>query len=154
MDDAGFFTWLDAAAQKDPKLAALVATLNGQSVENLPLPLCIELTDSPAAVDVQPSPASSRSGEPDAVAKRFIDPDVTFVPQKIGPILAFTKPAAPEVEPTWSAFDLDAAERSAAWRRAHGLPVNAATSERPVDGSVTFSDSEREDMPRGPLGSG
>jgi hypothetical protein len=144
----------------DEQLKTVLGWLGASTLEDVdpegPAVLRMELTDNPA-MDFQRAPSSPSTGiaQPDAIAKRFIEP-VLFVPQGSRPMLAVNnvKPA-PEAEPTFSQFDLDADERRAAWRRAHGLPVDPPPAPEPArEGSITVTSSEPWDMPPGPSGRG
>jgi hypothetical protein len=131
VDDAQLFQWLEAHSATDPKMAALVATLQGQDISELPLPLQIELTDRPD-VDYQLAQAPPPSSGPDAIARRFLDAEPpVFAANKTGPILAVSN--APKVPAIVQEMR---AQLDAQWGT--------------KGGEFRVTDSEAEPMPPGP----
>jgi hypothetical protein len=126
------------ARLSDATLAVVLKDLGAERLEDvveyadMPLPLRVELTDS-AHEDhncslQHVSSVTSSQGQPDAIAQRWIDKDVTFAPHKTGPILAVSN--APKPPPNWPA------EKQREWELAHY--------------GMTCTTSEDEPMPPGP----
>jgi len=131
-------------ARLSPESVAVVlkdlgaARLEDVAAYDGPLPLRVEFTDVPHEHECCPlqysSSAAPSSGQPDAIARKWVDPDVTFTPQPPKPILAVSNDRPKEPAIVTAAREAFAA----AWGSVPG-------------GAIEVTSSEPDDeQPRGP----